>query len=104
LVKQSSYQQVVTKNLEIICTSFSDFCTRFDPNVAKGEGDMFHHPNYADLIASAKYGCEICIEIRRQMENKEPTGIDDPLASRICIVLKENSPVTIFRELMILKG
>jgi hypothetical protein len=77
LVEQNSYQQFVTKILEMLCTICSGFCASFDLDVAKGEGGILHHPNYADLVVSAKYGCEICIEIRRQREKKEPPGTCD---------------------------
>ena len=61
----------------MLCTTCTIFFSNFDLDVAKSEGGILHHLNYADLVVSAKYGCEICIEIRRQRESKEPPGTYD---------------------------
>jgi hypothetical protein len=61
----------------MLCVACSDLCKNFDLDVAKRDGGLPHHPNYAALAISAKNGCKICIEIRRQRETKPPPGTYD---------------------------
>ncbi|KFY49108.1 hypothetical protein V495_00756 [Pseudogymnoascus sp. VKM F-4514 (FW-929)] len=58
----------------MFCDACVDFCNNFDLDVAKSEGGILHYVNYGEIVASADLRCGICIEIRRQRENKEPPG------------------------------
>jgi hypothetical protein len=70
-------QIVATEKLAMFCDACVDFCNNFDLDVAKSEGGILHYVNYGEIVASAHLRCGICIEIRRQRENKEPPGTYD---------------------------
>ena len=90
--KKHFKEPVRSKILTMLCVACSDLCADFDLDEAKRNGSLPHHPNYAALVISAKNGCPICIEIRRQRESKVLSHTDDSyreFGNQIRCVFKE---------------